>query len=200
MKKRAVPRARPAATDGRRLRSERSREQIVKALLSLIRAGHVHPSAAQVAEAAGVSLRTVFRHFDELDVLRREMSAIVEAEVRPLLDAPIEGRSWRARLMGLAARRATIYERVLPIKVAAGVQRFQSDYLMQGHRHFLAMERRGLEALLPASIVSDAVLVEALDMAMGFQAWRRLRQDQGLSVEEAECVMRFVVERLIAGR
>ena len=37
--------------DGRMLRGERSRQQIVDALFKLIRAGEMNPGAAQVAEA-----------------------------------------------------------------------------------------------------------------------------------------------------
>ena len=61
--------------DGRMLRGERSRQQIVDALFKLIRAGEMNPGAAQVADAANVSLRTVFRHFEEMDSLRMEMTA-----------------------------------------------------------------------------------------------------------------------------
>jgi len=189
-----------SAGDGRRRRSERSRQQIVKAMLTLIRGGHVHPSAAEVAAAAGVGVRTVFRHFEEMDELRREMVQIVEAEVLPIVEAPLVARTWQSRLIELVERRARIYERVMPIKVAAGLDRFRSAYLMRNHRRFLAMERAGLERVLPASVGSRARLLEALDAVMGFQTWRRLRQDQRLSEEESACVMRFVVERLVADR
>ena len=74
-----------AASDGRRQRSERSRKDIVAAMFKLIRAGEMNPGAAQVAEAAGVSLRTVFRHFDEMDILYREIAALMEAEVLPIV-------------------------------------------------------------------------------------------------------------------
>ena len=67
--------------DGRRRRSVRSRQRIVEALLGLIRDGEMHPSAAQVAQKAGVSLRTVFRHFEDMESLNREMGAIIEDEI-----------------------------------------------------------------------------------------------------------------------
>ena len=95
------------------------------------------------------------------------------------------------------ARRAGIYERVLPLKVAAGVRRFQSPYLMADHRRFLVMERDGLKSVLPRSIIAKPLLFSALEATLGFQAWRRMRHDQGLSPPEAERVMRFTVERLI---
>ncbi|MDX2233453.1 MAG: TetR/AcrR family transcriptional regulator [Hyphomonadaceae bacterium] len=188
------------AVDGRFLRAERSRQQIVDALFALIRGGVMNPSALQVAEAAGVSLRTVFRHFEEMDSLRMAMTAQMEAEIRPILQEPFESDDWRGRLSELIARRARIYEHVMPVKVAASLRRFESAYLMKDYERFLALERAGLNSVLPRAIVSDAVLFAAIEMATSFQAWRRMRQDQGLSPTDAERVLRFTVDALIAER
>ena len=38
-------------------------------MMNLIEGGDLMPSAARVAEEAGVGLRTVFRHFDDMDSL-----------------------------------------------------------------------------------------------------------------------------------
>lgn len=184
-------------TDGRLLRGERSRQQIVDALFKLIRAGEMTPTALQVAECANVSLRTVFRHFDELDSLRMEMSAQMEAEIRPILQEPFTAGEWRGRLNEMIGRRARIYERVMPLKVSASLKRFESAYLMQDYMNFLTEEREGLKAVLPKAIIADATLFSAVEMATSFQAWRRMRQDQGLSPTESERVMRLIVGRLI---
>jgi AcrR family transcriptional regulator len=186
--------------DGRMLRGERSRQHIVDALFKLIRAGEMNPGAAQVAEAANVSLRTVFRHFEEMDSLRMEMTAQMEAEIRPILQEPFESDDWRGRLSELIARRARIYEYVMPVKVAASLRRFSSSYLMRDYEKFLMMERAGLNAVLPKSIVSNTVLFSAIEMATSFQAWRRMRQDQGLNPADAERVLRFTVENLVGDR
>ena len=186
--------------DGRRQRSERSREQIVEALFALIWGGEMAPRAAAVAEAAGVSLRTVFRHFDDMESLYREMAERMEAELMPIVLAPFAAPDWRGRLSELVSRRADIYERVLPLRVAASVRRFQSPFLMDDYQRFLRLERTGLESILPDAVTADRTLFSALEMVTGFQAWRRMRQDQGLSPAEAEAVTRAIVERLIEGR
>lgn len=189
-----------AEEDGRRMRSNRSRERIVHAMIELIRAGEMTPAAARVAEKAKVGLRTVFRHFEEMDTLNREISAIVEAEILPLVEKPFEGPTWRAQLDELLERRAHIYERVMPLKIAGSLQRFRSKFLMDDYNRFLMMERAGLKRVLPQKIMNDAVLFHAIEMAVGFQTWRRLRQDQGLSTKDALNVMRFTVERLVTGK
>ena len=76
--------------DGRRERSRSSRSKIVAAMLDLVGKGDVAPSAARVAEVAGVGLRSVFRHFDDMDELYREMGGVIEAQVMPIiLQAPL---------------------------------------------------------------------------------------------------------------
>lgn len=65
-----------SSTDGRVLRRERNRAEIVDALLVLLREGHVEVSAAQIAERAQLSERSVFRYFDDLDDLYRTVCAV----------------------------------------------------------------------------------------------------------------------------
>jgi AcrR family transcriptional regulator len=184
--------------DGRRLRSERSRKQIIDAMFDLIREGDMAPSAARVAERAGVGLRTVFRHFEDMDSLYREISERIEADVMPLVMQPFDAKHWRDRLRELVARRAAINERIFPFRVSGNLRRFQSAFLMDGYRRSLLLERSALTAILPRMVTRNPVLFAALDMVTGFQGWRRLRQDQGLSAEEAEAVIRLIVERLTA--
>lgn len=186
--------------DGRRQRSNRSRDQIVRAMIDLIRAGEMQPAAARVAEKANVGLRTVFRHFEEMETLNREISAIVEAEILPIVEKPFQGKTWRDQLDDLMQRRADIYERIMPLKIAGSLQRFKSPFLMKDYNRFLRMEREGLKRVLPQKVMDDATLFHAIEMATGFQAWRRLRHDQGLSPAEALKVARFIIERLLAGK
>ena len=53
--------------DGRSLRSVRNRAAVVDATLELLREGQFKPRAADIALRADVSVRTVFRLFDDLD-------------------------------------------------------------------------------------------------------------------------------------
>ena len=73
----------PAAgpvTDGRRRRGLDNRAKIVAALMEIVRSGEVAPGAEQVAARADVGLRTVFRHFQDMDSLYSEVSALMERE------------------------------------------------------------------------------------------------------------------------
>jgi hypothetical protein len=55
--------------DGRRLRSERTRLAIIEAYLELLRRYSVMPTAAQLADEAGCSVRSIFGRFSDLNAL-----------------------------------------------------------------------------------------------------------------------------------
>ena len=71
-------------TDGRIQRSERSREAIVRGMLELIGAGNLSPTAQQIASHANVGVRTVFRHFSDMNTLFATMHERLEDEIGDL--------------------------------------------------------------------------------------------------------------------
>jgi len=180
--------------DGRHARSRSSRSKIVEAMLKLVGSGDVAPSAARVADIAGVGLRTVFRHFVDMDMLYREMSAVIEERVLPIIAEPLKGPNWKARMTEIADRRAIVFETILPFRISANLKRFQSSYLMQDYQRLLKAEADGVEALLPGSVKEDSVGARGLNVILSFQTWRLLRHDQGLSTEEAG----LVIKRMLA--
>lgn len=183
--------------DGRRKRGDQNRRQIVEAMLELVREGDMTPGAAAVAERAGVGLRTVFRHFEEMEVLYREMAEVISGKLLPLLRKPYTKSGWRDRLDEMIERRIVIFEEIMPLRIAGGVLRFRSRFLMEDYKSNLRMERQGLEAVLPESIRKDLTLFRSIEMVTSFQAWRRLRQDQDLSVEDARKVLVRLVEGIL---
>ena len=183
--------------DGRRKRGDQSRRQIVDAMLALVREGDMSPSAAQVAERANVGLRTVFRHFEEMEVLYREMADAIAEKLLPVIKRPYASAAWRDKLFEMIDRRIDIHEEIMPLKIAGSILRFRSKFLMEDYRNHLRMERKGLDALLPDNVRKDQTLVRALEMVTSFQAWRRLRQDQDLSVEDARKVMVRLIDGIL---
>ncbi|MEM7741377.1 MAG: TetR/AcrR family transcriptional regulator [Pseudomonadota bacterium] len=183
-------------TDGRRRRGQANRDAIVHAMMSLAEAGEVMPSAAKVAELAGVGLRTVYRHFDDLDSLYREMSGIVRKDLEPILADDFEGPDVHARLDLLIRRRVVVFERVMPLKIAGNIRRFSSDFIMSDYEDQLRMEEEGLRCALAIVDDLDNELFESLRVATSFQCWRGLRLDHGLGVDEATKVMRRLVKAL----
>jgi len=185
--------------DGRRERSRSSRSKIVAALLDLVGKGEVSPSAARVAEAAGVGLRSVFRHFEDMDALYREMGEVIEARVLPILLQPPIGATWKDKIFDLAERRAKVFETIMPYRISGDLRRFESPYLMHGHRRMLHLESETIDAHLPQTVRADAAGAPGLKVILSFQTWRLLRHDQELLVEDAKSVVRRLLRDALAG-
>ncbi len=188
----------PPEADGRRRRSQDSRARIVQAMLDLVHAGETSPAAELVAERAKVGLRTVFRHFKDMDSLYREMTAVIEAELQTVIDQPFKSPDWRGRMVELVQRRAGAYERIAPFRRAGEVHRQRSPSLAADQARFVAIARDILRREAPPELIEDKARFEALDMLLSFEAWNRLRRDQGLSSRRTVEVLETAVTALIA--
>jgi AcrR family transcriptional regulator len=192
-----VPSSEAAATDGRALRSERSRQAIVHALFGLVGEGILRPTAQQVAERAGVGIRTVFRHFSDMDTLFAEVNARLREEIRPLVrDAtrtgPIEDRARQ-----LVAQRASLFERIAPYKRSADAQRWSSSFLVEEHRNFVRELRADLLRRLPELESAGTDVASAIELATSFRAWDRLRVEQRLGARRAAETVETMVLALL---
>lgn len=185
------------AVDGRRQRGQDNRARIVVAMMDLVREGQVAPSAEQVAAQADVGLRTVFRHFQDMDSLYREMSAVIEARVRSILERPPEAAGRAGQIRELIRRRALAFEAIAPYRRAADAFRHRSRFLGADADRLSIELRAKLEQMLPPEISADPLKLEALDLLMSFEAWARLRQEQKLSVEAAQGVIEATIQRVI---
>jgi AcrR family transcriptional regulator len=197
-KKSPWPKFEVGTEDGRRQRSDRSRRRIIEALFDLISEGNMSPSAVMVAERADVGLRTVFRHFEDMDSIYDEMTGALMAAVMPKVKAPFQSTTWRDRLIECIDRRADVYEAIFPMRVCMTLRYYQSEFIQEQYKRDVEMERSTLKAIVPDSIAADRTLFAALEVTLGFATWRRLRQDQKLSVGQAKKTVQLMIEGLIA--
>jgi AcrR family transcriptional regulator len=188
----------PLHGDRRRARSSSSSAKIVVAMLDLVGRGDVSPTAARVAEVAGVGLRSVFRHFRDMDALYSEMSQVIEARIMPIVLRAFAGTDWKDRLVELAERRAELFEAIMPYRISANLRRFESPYLMQDYRRMLRLERQALEAHLPDAVRADPAAAGGLNVILSFQTWRLLRNDQELTIDAAKSVVRRLLADALA--
>ena len=183
--------------DGRRLRSADSRARIVAAMLALIEEGDISPGAEAVAARAEVGLRTVFRHFKDMDSLYQEMIEVIAGVMRQAASPPIQATVWRDRVVELVARRADIFERIAPFKRAADAHRLRSPVFEVASERMARALRDIVRRELPDAALADPVLLEGLDLMLSFEAWSRLRREQNLGPAETCAVLEGVVRRLI---
>ncbi|MFN4355838.1 TetR/AcrR family transcriptional regulator [Parvibaculum sp.] len=184
--------------DGRRLRSAASRLRIVEAMRDLIREGNVAPRAEEVATRANVGLRTVFRHFDDMESLYREIGALAMMEAEPLLDLSEPTGTVEERLQQMLERRSRLFERIMPFRLAADANTHRSPYLIEDKNRMNAGLRELLRNALPSNIRKDRTTLDAMDALLSFDMWRRLRVDQRLSIPQAKRVIEAMGLALVA--
>jgi AcrR family transcriptional regulator len=191
-----TPAAGPAV-DGRRRRGEDNRAKIVAAMLEIIHAGDLAPSAEQVAQRADVGLRTVFRHFQDMESLFREMSVVIMAELHAVAETPFHSADWRERVVELVERRGWAFEKVGPFLRATSLLRRRSKYMDVDHTLLVKALREILRRELPPAVARDQLKLEGLDLLLSFEAWSRLRREQGLTPKRAQETLEAAVRRLL---
>ncbi len=184
--------------DGRRQRSQASRAKIVTAFMELIESGDPSPSAARVAERAGVGLRSVFRHFDDMDSLYAEIDKTLNTQWGPVLSKPYESSDWREQLIELVERRAKVNEAIYPHRIMTSLARFRSELLMSNYKRLLKYEKDALGAILPKSVQKDKQRSRAILLATSFDSWRLFRQDEGMSNKQVIATMSQMVRDVVA--
>ena len=186
-------------TDGRSLRRARSYEAVVEAILDLLSEGEVQPTAKAVAERSGVSLRTVFRLFDDVESLNAAALARQGERMAPLMtDPPTEGPV-EDRIAGLVAQRAAYFEAI------AGTRRHAlrlaptsptiAKGLSQSHRFLRRQVERVFAPELAGAGDDAGEVLAALSVSAGWETWDALRSGDDLSKAAAG----QVVARLLRG-
>src|SRR4051812_49544719 len=101
--------------DGRRLRRTQNRTAVVQALVDLFEEGVYQPSTSEIAERAGLSPRSLFRYFDDVDDLNRAAIERQLADARPLLDLGVgPDAPTDTKIEHLVAARVRLFETVAP--------------------------------------------------------------------------------------
>lgn len=176
--------AAPLPADGRRLRAERSRDAVVDALLELYGEGELRPGAARIAERAGVSQSSVFRHFQDLDGL---VAAAVDRQwerIRARFEPPSPDGDVAERIRTLVAQRLALHDAAGPAMRAGRVAFPESTALAAVFAMRRALLRRQIEAQFRTEIDDAPVdertaLVDALDAATSLEQVEYLRHDLG---------------------
>lgn len=189
----------PTVTDGRRARSLASRRKIIAAMVDLIAEGNPNPSAALVAEKAGVGVRSVFRNFDDKDSIFCEIDQLLFRVYGPRMMAPFASADWEGRLFELIERRMDLHEGIEVFRVATLAARYRSNFLRESYLRMHVIEKRMLDDILPASLNTSTRSGRAILLATSFDNWRLLRQDEMLSQEETGAVIRDLVRSILDG-
>ncbi|GAA0200917.1 hypothetical protein GCM10008944_18310 [Cytobacillus oceanisediminis] len=187
--------------DGRVARGNRTRRAIVEAHAELIRGGDLLPTAAQVAERAGVSVRTLWGSFGDMEGLLQattgywfEQDSALRGEVDP--SAPLPERIER-----FCAERARRLENISPAARAAQLKEPFSPTLRSSRLGHVERVVHDIEQAFAGELdaaADRAALLDALVGSTSWNAWSLLRDDLDRSVAAAHAAMLHTVRALLS--
>lgn len=190
--------------DSLAFRDERARDAIVDAMLGLYHRGVPDPTALEIADQAGVSLRSVYYHFADLESLAIEAVGRQRAQIEPLLIAPITTGTLEDRITETVERRCELYEVVTPVRRAALLIRHRSPTIDENLAFLAKLLREQLATTFAPELAAVAdergsrcALVDALDLATSWEAWERLRTSQALTRDRARTVVHLSLRSLL---
>jgi len=188
--------------DGRRARGLRTRNAIVSALMDLIAAGDVAPTAQHIADRAGVSVRSVYQHFSDVEGLYADASTRTYERVVSMVTPHrprVAPRTPHRRVQLITGGDSRVDH---PFSRASRVVEPTSESV---RRNRLALQQESRERLAAAfkpelSTLPNPVRVNtlcALDALTSWSAWDHLRST-GLSAKSARQVIRAGIVALLA--
>ena len=186
--------------DGRIERSATTRRKILEATRQLLLETAAEQTARDIAARAGVTPRTLFRHFSDLESLHASLLRDAEERAAAVMNEPFgldsTKEDWPALSAHLVERRSRVYESLLPLYVSSLWRPYQASQSKQDRARTLKRRRKRLLELLPQACLEDQTLFEAIDATLSIEYWASLRHDQGLSVEQATTVLRRALDVL----
>jgi TetR/AcrR family transcriptional regulator of autoinduction and epiphytic fitness len=188
--------------DGRVLRGRRNREAVVEAFLSLIEEGDQRPTARAIATRAGISLRSVFQHFADLEQIyevagRRQVRLLL-----PLLEPVDSALPLAERVEEFVARRGRLLEQLDPVARAARLREPFSGQLQENREKVVALMGAQCRASFAPELAGAGEpcgerLAVALATATSWANWYHLRNDQHLDAGDAAGVVRLLLYGLL---
>lgn len=190
--------------DGRTARAQRTRDAIVGACVALVDAGDYRPTAPRIAEEAGVSVRSVFQHFDDLETLFAMVAEKAMSNLTGLIKPLDPDLPLAERIQTFVAQRAQLLEAVTPIRRAAAVHAPFSPGIQArvaaGHQFFRADVATVFGRELDADPRDRELVLGMLDVAASWTSWEQLRTLDGLDVAGAGEVVAALLHAILGPR
>ena len=186
------------SSDGRRQRSERSQTAIIEAALALMDEGALVPTAQQIADRAGVGIRSFFRHFADMDSLFLAADEMLISSYEALFEVDNRAGTLSERVARAINLYGNAFDQLRPIILCTQAQLWRSPKLRENYAWHQKRLRKELELWLPEVAALPKDRREALHAVASFDMWHRLREHQGLSPKASSDIVTSLVNDLIA--
>ena len=170
----------PLPSDGREARAERTKKAVADALIELIEDGDLRPTSKAIAERAGVSERTIFQHFADLETLFSVAARrLGERIVRKLEYISAEG-PFEERLKNYLDELVYIHETMTPVRRASRLHEPFSPVLEHALRSWRDEMRRGIARVFNVELAGNPEaqrrdVIEGLALVATWGSWENMR-------------------------
>ena len=192
----------PASPDGRSARRVRTYEAVVDAMLALIDGGNLRPTAKQVSEQAGVSLRTVFQHFADLEMLFATAADRQAERLGHLMKVVPIHLPFEVRLMAFVETRCAVLEAISPVRRAGLLQVPFSHSIATRMKWVRRAARDESDRVFAAELKAlpedeREDIATALHVATEWYTWETLRSYDNLPISDAKRVITRMIRALL---
>ena len=198
------PASKPTRIDGRRLRSERTKQLIIEAYIALLRENPAlpMPTAAQIAERAGYSVRSIFERFPDLNKLRIAAADYSLAQAAALAPARNVEGDRRTRIGSQVETRAGTCERGIALwrvllSSVADDEDLKLRVRISRDRTIERMELMYRPELSTLPEQERKYMLVALEAITDIESWARMREQHGLTFEEACAIWISAIDRML---
>jgi AcrR family transcriptional regulator len=190
-----MARARAARRSLRDLHAEKTRELIIDAVIDQLGdTGVLEFSYFEVARRAGISVRTLYRHFPERDDLFAAVIQRINARVG-FHEYPSTGRG----MIDLARTLFPAFDENVALILAQQQTRLGTEVRSQGRRDRAKAARRAVDDTAPGLSPERREDIAAVcHCLLSSDAWRRMREDFGLDGKRSGEAIAWALETLLA--
>ena len=187
-------------SDGRRLRSAKTRAAIVDATLEILREGNYRPSAEEIGLRAGVSYRAIFHHFSNMESIYQLLAeATFKEGFAALTPALLLEGKLAERITVFVERRSRFLELMTPLKKALLLQEPLSAKLKKSITLIRQQKRAEVGKVFKKELAlsKDKLLLDKVAMVSSWNAWNSFRHQAGFSMKKSKLLMEEIVGQLL---
>ena len=191
--------------DGRTARRDRNRVAVLDAVIELFAEGNLTPGVHEVADRSGVSLRSVYRYFDDVDdLIAAAIDRHIEAAAPLFAATDGTGATTSDRIRAFCERRVTLFTEVRTVYRAGVIRAADQPRLrerVQGSREALGLQtaRTFAADLSELSGRERDVVCEMLDALSQFDTLERLVGERGHDPSDAVEFLCEAFTRILSG-
>lgn len=175
----------------------RTKAAIVDACLALVDEGDLRPTAPRVAERAGVSVRSVFQHFADLESLFEAVGDEAMKRLRTRILVIDTAAPIGERIVTFVNHRSAFLEDLTPLRRSIAVNAWGSrsvnERMHRGHDLF----REELTKAFGPELGDDTQLADCVDAVLSWPTWDQMRTLIGLEEETSRGVLVRIVRSLL---